>query len=84
MISIVHSLKLCIYTSSNFSEAATEVFCKKSVLRNFEKFTGKHLRQCLFFIQVTALMFMFFKTVAFETERCKRFMENRLLSVRLR
>ena len=26
-----------------------EVFCKKGVLRNFAKFTGKHLLQSLFF-----------------------------------
>ena len=26
-----------------------EVFCKKGVLRNFTKFTGKHLCQSLFF-----------------------------------
>ena len=26
-----------------------EVFCKKGVLRNFAKFTGKHLCQSLFF-----------------------------------
>ena len=26
-----------------------EVFCKKGVLRNFEKFTGKHLCQSIFF-----------------------------------
>ena len=26
-----------------------EVFCKKSVLRNFAKYTGKHLRQSLRF-----------------------------------
>ena len=25
-----------------------EVFCKKGILRNFAKFTGKNLRQCLF------------------------------------
>ena len=29
-----------------------EVFCKKGVLRNFAKFTGKHLRQSLFFNKV--------------------------------
>ena len=29
-----------------------EVFCKKSVLRNFAKFTGKHLCQSLFFNKV--------------------------------
>ena len=34
-----------------------EVFCKKSVLRNFAKFTGKHLRQSLFFNKVAGLIF---------------------------
>ena len=29
-----------------------EVFCKKGVLRNFAKFTGKHLCQSLFFSKV--------------------------------
>ena len=29
-----------------------EVFCKKGVLRNFVKFTGKHLCQSLFFNKV--------------------------------
>ena len=28
------------------------MFCKKGVLRNFAKFTGKHLRQSLFFNKV--------------------------------
>ena len=32
-----------------------EVFCKKSVLRNFAKFTGKHLCQSLFFNKVADL-----------------------------
>ena len=32
-----------------------EVFCKKSVLRNFVKFAGKHLCQSLFFNKVTVL-----------------------------
>ena len=31
------------------------VFCKKGVLRNFTKFTGKHLRQSLFFNNVAGL-----------------------------
>ena len=30
-----------------------EVFCKKSVLKNFAKFTEKHLCQSLFFTKVT-------------------------------
>ena len=32
-----------------------EVFYKKGVLRNFAKFTGKHLYQRLFFNKVTGL-----------------------------
>ena len=32
-----------------------EVFCKKGVARNFTKFTGKHLRQSLFFNKVAGL-----------------------------
>ena len=32
-----------------------EVFCKKGVLRNFSKFTGKHLCQSLFFNKVASL-----------------------------
>ena len=31
------------------------VFCKKGVLRNFTKFTGKHLCQSLFFNKVSFL-----------------------------
>ena len=33
-----------------------EVFCKKLILRNFAKFTGKHLCQSLFFNKVAGLM----------------------------
>ena len=36
--------------SSNRSNGA-EVFCRKVVLRNFAKFTGKHLRQSLLLIK---------------------------------
>ena len=36
------------------------VFCKKGVLSNFEKFTGKHLCQSLLFNQVS----LFFNKVA--------------------
>ena len=32
-----------------------EVFCKKSVLRNFAKFTGKRLCQIFFFNKVAGL-----------------------------
>ena len=33
----------------------TDVFCEKGVLRNFTKFTGKHLFQSLFFNKVAGL-----------------------------
>ena len=40
----------------SFSETATRgVLCKKSVLRKFIKFTGKHLCQSLFFNRVAGL-----------------------------
>ena len=32
-----------------------KVFCKQGVLRNFGKFTGKNLCQCLFFNEVAGL-----------------------------
>ena len=32
-----------------------EVFCKKGVIRNFAKLTGKHLCQSLFFNKVAGL-----------------------------
>ena len=38
-----------------------EVFCKKSNLRNFTKFTGKHLCQRLFFNKVAGLACNFIK-----------------------
>ena len=41
---------ICILRSSR-----PEVFCKKGVLRNFAKFTGKHLCQNLFFNKVAGL-----------------------------
>ena len=38
-----------------FRSNCPEVFCKQSVLRNFAKFTGKHLCQRLFFNKVAGL-----------------------------
>ena len=38
-----------------------EVFCRKGVLRNFAKFTGKHLCQSLFFSKVAGLACNFIK-----------------------
>ena len=34
---------------SKFNSSCLEVFCEKGVIRNFVKFTGKHLCQSLFF-----------------------------------
>ena len=42
-----------------------EVFCKKGVLKNFVKFTGKHLSQGLFFNKVADLT-----TASFNCELC--------------
>ena len=37
------------YSSENkYRRSCLEVLCKKGVLKNFAKFTGKHLRQSLF------------------------------------
>ena len=38
-----------------YRSSRLEVFCKKGVLRNFAKFTGKHLCQSLFFNKVACL-----------------------------
>ena len=40
------------YVETTYRSSRPEVFFKKGVLRNFAKFTGKHLRQGLFFIEV--------------------------------
>ena len=37
-----------------FRRSRPEVFCKKSVLRNFTKFTGKHLHLSIFYNKVAA------------------------------
>ena len=39
----------------HYGSSRPEVFCKKSVLRNFTKFTGKHLCQSLFFNKIAGL-----------------------------
>ena len=39
-------------TYMNGQKQSPEVFCKKSIHRNFAKCTGKHLRQSLFFNKV--------------------------------
>ena len=40
-----------------FRSSRLEVFCKKGAVSNFEKFTRKHLRRCLFFNKVAGNIF---------------------------
>ena len=65
-----------------------EVFCKKDVLRNFAKFTGKHLCQSLFFRPATLLKkrlwhrcfsvnFAIFRSTPFLTEHLRWLLLNR-------
>ena len=41
--------------SAQYRSSCPEMLCKKGVLRNFTKFTGKHLCQSLFFNKVAGL-----------------------------
>ena len=63
-------IRFCfLYTSSR-----PEVFCKKGVLRNFAKFTGKHFCQGLFFNKVAGSCNFFKKetlALVFSCEFCK-------------
>ena len=43
------------FLALKYRSSRSEVFCKKVVLRNFAKFTGKQLRQSLFFNKVVGL-----------------------------
>ena len=47
--------------SSQYRSSRPKMFCKKGVLRNFAKFTGKHLCQRLFFNKVAGLPESLFK-----------------------
>ena len=51
---LVNSAVVCIVALS-FQKHSPEVFYKKNVLRNFTKFTGKHLCQSLFINKVAGL-----------------------------
>ena len=47
--------KVCGYENIRFLKQPPEVLCKKGVLTNFTKFTGKDLCQSLFFNKVAGL-----------------------------
>ena len=46
-------LTMCLFLWTVFRGSQPEVFCKKGVLRNFAKFTGKYLCQSLFFTKAS-------------------------------
>ena len=48
-------LPLQFHNDNCFRSSCSKVFCKKGLLRNYVKFTGKHLYQSLFFNKVTGL-----------------------------
>ena len=60
------------FWSVSFRSSHAEVFCEKRVLRNFAKFTGKHLCQSLFFNKSWTSNFIKKETLAqvFSCEIC--------------
>ena len=58
---VSHKLSTYFYNTivckdpSDYRSSRPDVFCKKGVLKNFVKFTGKHLCQALFFSKVAGL-----------------------------
>ena len=47
-----YKMGISVTLFGEFTSNRREVFCKNGVLKNFSKFTGKHLCQRLFFNQV--------------------------------
>ena len=45
------------FVLGNGRSSRPDVFCRKGVLRNFAKFTGKHLCQSLFLIKLQTIPF---------------------------
>ena len=57
MLSFLNILCYMLSHYQRHRSSRPEAFCQKGVLRNFIKFTGKHLRQSLSFNTVTGLRF---------------------------
>ena len=57
---VSHSVNITEFIT-NIRSSLPEKFCKKGVLRNFAKFTGKHLYQILFLNKVAGLACNFIK-----------------------
>ena len=64
MFCLPFSFNICWNWS--YRSSRPELFCKKSLLRNFTKFTGKHLRQSLFFNKIAG-----HRQQVFSCEFCK-------------
>ena len=55
VINKIHSYKSIQAKGNDHRRSRTEVFCKKVILKNITKFTGKHLFLSLFFNKVMLL-----------------------------
>ena len=55
VVNISKVFRMAIFKNTIDRSSRPEVFCEKVVLRNFTKFTGKHLWQSLFFNKVARL-----------------------------
>ena len=64
----VHHFRLLIFLLTHFRRSLPEVFCIKGLHRNFAKFTGKPLRQSLFFNKVAGWPATLFKK--WHSHRC--------------
>ena len=53
---IEEAFKISVTNSIKIRSSRPEVFCKKDVLSNFTKFTGKHLYQSLLFNRPATLL----------------------------
>ena len=70
----VNTLNIADWKKRN-RNSRPEVFCKKSVLRNFTKFTGKQLCQSLFFLKKKALACNFIKKETLAQMLCCEYCE---------
>ena len=55
MVHFLNFLNFLIHLLSFLKKQPLELFCNKGVLRNFAKFTGKHLYQSIFFDKVAGI-----------------------------
>ena len=60
---------------SEYGSSHPEVFCKKVVLKNFTKFTGKHLRRSFFLNKVAGLRQQNKKSTVSDIQSCGKFLK---------